>query len=140
MVIQTRLRSICGAGILIGGPLCLLLAAGCNSPQETNSGAPPAPAPGGQMGGPRGGPGGGGRGAPVAENASGEEILQAKCGCHGPGGSGGRAPKLTDLSSRSDSELYTIIHDGKQKMPAFGSQLSEAQIKKVVTHLKSLKG
>ena len=84
-----------------------------------------------------GGPGG--RGGPVAENASGAEIYQAKCGCHGPGGAGGRAPVLTGVSGRSDAELYKIVHDGKEKMPAFGSQLSEAQIKKVVTYIKSFK-
>ncbi len=86
-----------------------------------------------------GGPGGGGRGGPVAESASGAEILQAKCGCHGPGGAGGKAPNLTGLSSRSEDDLYKVIHDGKGKMPAFGSQLSGARIKKVAAHLKTLK-
>ena len=82
---------------------------------------------------------GGGKGGPVAENATGAEIYQAKCNCHGPEGKGGRAPVLTAVSSRSDSDLTTIIHDGKGKMPAFGTQLSDAQITKVVAYIKQLR-
>ncbi len=95
---------------------------------------------GGPPGGPRGGPPGGGRGrgGPVAANATGPEIYQAKCGCHGPAGHGGRAPNLTSVASRSDSDLTKIIHDGHDKMPAFGTQLTEDQIKKVVAYLKQL--
>lgn len=95
---------------------------------------------GGGPGGMRGGPGGPGgmRGGPVAESASGAEIYQAKCNCHGPEGKGGRAPQLAGTTQSTD-DLYKIVHDGKQKMPAFGSQLSEAQIKKVVDYLKTLK-
>ncbi len=82
---------------------------------------------------------GGGRGGPVAENATGVEIYQAKCNCHGPEGKGGRAPVLTSVASRSDEDLTKIIHDGHDKMPAFSTQLSDAQITKVVAYLKQLK-
>jgi mono/diheme cytochrome c family protein len=88
--------------------------------------------PGGMMGGPGGRMGG----APIAENATGEDIYQAKCGCHGPGGKGGKAPILTGGAGKSEEELAKIIHDGKGKMPAFGSQLSDDQIKKVAATVK----
>ncbi len=86
-----------------------------------------------------GGPGGQRGGGPVAENASGAEIYKAKCGCHGEDGKGKRAPALTGVSGDADSKLTTVIHDGKDKMPAFGSQLSDAQIKKVVAFIKGFK-
>lgn len=142
-------------GLSMALPLCALIATGCSKPEDASGGPPAGPpgapmgGPGGSMGGPGGpggmrgggpgGPGGGGGGGPVAENASGAEIFQAKCGCHGPGGAGGKAPNLTKVGSRSNDDLYKIIHDGKEKMPAFGSQLKEAQIKKVVAYLKQLK-
>ena len=80
-----------------------------------------------------------GRGGPVAANATGPEIYQAKCGCHGPGGKGGKAPDLTAVANRSPDELFTTIHDGKDKMPAFGTQLTKEQILKVITYIKQLK-
>src|SRR5947209_11933062 len=140
--------------------LCAALAAGCNKPDDTgagnSSGAPPGPGapggmggpggrmggpggpmggPGGRMGGPggrMGGPGGmmGGRGAPVAADASGEDIYKAKCAfCHGANGQGARGPALTASGGKSSDDLHKIIHDGKDggRMPAFGSQLSDAQ-------------
>jgi len=138
-------QSLLGAGIFVAMPLCMLLIAGCS---KTDNTPPPAYSPpsrdlsgpngtGGPGGGPGRGPGGGG--GPVAANASGKEIYQAKCGCHGPEGAGKRAPALTGVSGDEDSKLTAIIHDGKGKMPAFGSQLSDDQIKKVVAHIKTFK-
>jgi len=81
-----------------------------------------------------------GGGAPLADNASGAEIYQAKCGCHGAEGAGGRAPMLTNLASDSDDSLFKIVHDGKdKKMPSFAGQLKDDQIKKVVAYIKQLK-
>ncbi|MCW3096842.1 MAG: cytochrome c, class [Chthonomonadaceae bacterium] len=142
-------ESLMGAGLFVAMPLCLLLVAGCSQPNAPAS-APSGPPPGGGMSGPGGGPGGPGGGpggpgggprggGPVAANASGAEIYQSKCGCHGPDGKGKRAPALTDVSTDSDSKLIAIIHDGKDKMPAFGSQLSDDQIKKVVAYIKGFK-
>ena len=74
----------------------------------------------------------------LAAGASGTEIMQAKCGCHGPGGKGGKAPVLVG-NAGSEDNLYKIIHDGKGKMPAFSTQLSEAQVKTVVTTVRQLK-
>lgn len=148
-------RFTLGASIFVGLPLCLMLAAGCSKPDDT--GGPSGPNSGGKLGGPDGPGGSGGKmggtggnmggspgggkmgGGPIAESASGAEIYTAKCGCHGPGGAGGKAPTLTGTSSRSDSDLFKIVHDGKEKMPSFSSQLSDAQIKKVVTQIKSFK-
>ena len=35
-------------------------------------------------------------------------------------------------------KFHKIIHDGKDRMPAFGSQMTDAQIDKVIEHIKSL--
>ena len=130
---------IFGISFLMALPLCVLLAAGCTPPSDTTP-PPSGPGPGRPMGGPGGpgGPGGGGR-SPVADNATGAEIYEAKCNCHGPGGQGGRAPNLTAVANDPDTKLYNIIHDGKGKMPEFGDKLKEDQIKKVVAYLKQLK-
>jgi hypothetical protein len=134
-----------GTGVFIALPLCLLLCAGCSKPDAAAPQASGTPSggmseTGSPGGGPAGGrPGGGGRGGPVAQNASGADIYKAKCGCHGPDGKGGKAPMLTGVGSDADSKLTAIIHDGKGKMPAFGTQLSDAQIAKAVTYIKAFK-
>ncbi len=127
--------------------LCLLLAAGCNnqSPSGPNTSGPPPGMPSGPggTGGPMmgRGPGGpGGMGQPVAANATGEEVYQAKCRCHGPDGAGGRtAPKIAGGAGMSDTQLTQIIKNGKGRMPAFGSQLTDDQIAKVVATIKGFK-
>lgn len=144
-------RPLLRAGLIAALPLCLLVLASCSKTDEASTtppappgearGGPGGPPPGGpgMRGGP-GGPGGGMRGgAPLAESASGAEIYQASCRCHGPEGQGGRAPVLTALAGQPDDNLFKVIHDGKGKMPSFGTQLSEAQIKKVVAYIKQLK-
>jgi mono/diheme cytochrome c family protein len=131
---KNRRHSLAGAGLFIAMPLCMLLIAGCSKPETPPEGPPP--------GAPMGGPGGGGqnpRGGPVAANASGAEIYKAKCGCHGPGGKGGRAPVLTGVGGDPDSKLTTTVHDGHNKMPAFATQLTDAQITKVVAYIKGFK-
>lgn len=112
--------------------LGIMLLAGCSKSEETPAqSGPPKGVGGGMMGGP---------GAKVADSATAEEIFQQKCqGCHGKGGSGGNAPKLTTLASAKDEDLTKILSDGKGKMPAFKAQLSEDQIKSVVTYIKGLK-
>ncbi len=153
MTRESRFNLHAGLGVALS--LTALLAAGCSKPENGAPGSAGGPSSGGPMGGSGGpmggpgrmgggpggpgGPGGGGKGGPVAENASGAEILQAKCGCHGAGGAGGRAPNLTELHDRSVDDLSKIIHDGKEKMPAFASQLSDAQIKTVAAYVKALK-
>jgi cytochrome c6 len=81
---------------------------------------------------------------------SGAAIYKSKCvSCHGADGSGqtpvGKSMKLRDLRSaevqkQTDAELTKITTDGKGKMPAYKGKLSEADIKALVAHLRSLKG
>lgn len=125
-------------------PLCLLIGAGCSRPAEQT--APTAGASAGSPGGSPGGGmqgggrrGGGRRGGPVAANATGAEIYQAKCGCHGPNGAGGRAPALAAYAGHSSDELTNTVHNGKGKMPAFAGQLTDDQIKNVVADVKQFK-
>jgi hypothetical protein len=137
----TLRRSIFAAGYAASLPLCLFLATGCNKQDpapSTSAGVPTSAGMSKPPGGMPGGPGGGG-GQPLAATATGTEIYQAKCGCHGTGGKGGGAPALTASASKTDDALIKIIHDGKGKMPAFASQLSDEQIKKVVATLKEFK-
>src|SRR5207253_2498714 len=84
---------VTGTWLLVAMPLCVLLAAGCSKPAETedSSSASSSDKPPGGPGKPGGMPGGGrGKGpvGPVAANASGAEIYQQKCQfCHGKQGS-----------------------------------------------------
>ncbi len=124
---STNLR----AGFLIGLSFCgLLLFAGCN--KSADQGGPPAAGPPPGMRGP------GGPGAVLAADATGAQVYQAKClGCHGDKGQGVRGPSLQRSSGRPDAQLASVVHDGKGRMPAFGSQLSADQITKVVTYIKT---
>jgi mono/diheme cytochrome c family protein len=72
----------------------------------------------------------------------------AKCAtCHGADGSAnvpaGKALKARDFHSpdvqkESDDVLAQIIANGKNKMPAFGKQLSGPQIKALVAYIHQL--
>ena len=109
-------------------PLLMLLMTGCSKTEEAGDN------PGGQMAGP-----GGGGFEPVASTASASEIFQQKCqGCHGDRGQGARGPALTKTGDRANSELHTIIHDGHNKMPAFATQMTDAQIDALVAYVKQL--
>ena len=127
-------RSLIAAKIRVPLSFCVLFSAGCSKPEEP---AAPSEAPVNRTGNP-GGRKAGESPRPLSASASGTEIMQAKCGCHGPGGKGGQAPVLVG-STASEGNLYKIIHNGKGKMPAFGTQLSEAQIKTVATTIRQLK-
>ena len=71
----------------------------------------------------------------------GEQIFAATgCAhCHGPAGlQGGDGPSLKDVRKHlSASQMATQIHDGGKAMPAFGEQLSSAQIDDLVEYLRS---
>jgi len=70
--------------------------------------------------------------------ADGAAVYKAKCAsCHGADGSGqtpvGKSLKIRDLRSaevqkQTDVELTKIIAGGKGKMPAYGKQLSNADV------------
>ena len=81
--------------------------------------------------------------------ADGAATFKAKCSsCHGPDGAGqtavGKSLKLRDLRSaevqkQTDIELTKIISGGKGKMPAYGKQLSEADVAALISYVRTLK-
>jgi cytochrome c6 len=84
----------------------------------------------------------------LAQN-SGADTFKMKCQvCHGADGLGdtptGKALgvqsyKSPDVRKLSDADLTAIIKNGKNnKMPAFGAQLTDAQIKDVLKYIHTL--
>jgi cytochrome c6 len=86
--------------------------------------------------------------APAFAQTSGADVYKAKCQmCHAADGSGdtpaGKAMKAMPLTSpevvkKSDSELIAVTKDGKGKMPAYASKLSDSQIKEVIAYIRTL--
>jgi quinoprotein glucose dehydrogenase len=75
---------------------------------------------------------------PGGAAGAGFAVYQAQCqSCHGAFGRGaGQAPPLTGVSSRlSESDLRSVITNGRNQMPAF-HELSTAQIDSIVALLK----
>ena len=82
--------------------------------------------------------------------ADGAATYKTKCSsCHGADGSGqtpvGKSMKIRDLRSaevqkQTDVELTKIIAGGKGKMPAYGKQLSTADVEALIAHIRTLKG
>ena len=81
--------------------------------------------------------------------ASGQQVYEDFCAtCHGNSGAGdgpdSAGKNLPDwrkpetLAIRSDAELATVIASGKDMMPAYASQLDEAQIWAVSAYLRTL--
>jgi cytochrome c6 len=78
----------------------------------------------------------------------GAALFKSKCAmCHGADGAGqtptGKSMKVRDLKSaevqkQDDKALFTIISDGKGKMPAYKSKLSTAEIDALVGFVRSL--
>ena len=151
--------SLLSIAITVAVPLCTVLAVGCSKTEEpgitegtavspSRPGAPGRermgdPGSSGPGGGRMGGPGGrmGGPGGrqdqPVAVNATAIQIYQQKCQfCHGDKGQGVKGPALTKAANRPSAELRKIIHDGHEKMPAFGKQMTAAQLDAVVSYVK----
>jgi cytochrome c6 len=75
-------------------------------------------------------------------------TYKAKCaGCHGADGKAntgaGKALGAHDFGSEevtkmSDADLVTIVTDGKGKMPAYGKNLKEPEIKDLVAYVREL--
>ncbi len=86
---------------------------------------------------------------PALAAPDGAALYKAKCTmCHGADGAGqtptGKAMKLKDLRAdevqkQTDLELTKVIAGGKGKMPAYGKQLSTADIQAVIAHVRTLK-
>ncbi|HSY50004.1 MAG TPA: cytochrome c [Thermoanaerobaculia bacterium] len=86
--------------------------------------------------------------ASVAPSDGAADSYKTTCApCHGPDGSGqtglGKVLKLRDLRSadvqqQSDSEIQTIISDGKGKMPSYGAKMNAADISALVAFVRRL--
>jgi len=78
---------------------------------------------------------------------AGEAVYKANCqSCHGATGTPnpGIAKLMgvkpaSDYKSVSESTMIASVKNGKAKMKAFGSKLSDAQIKEAVLYFRSLK-
>jgi cytochrome c6 len=86
--------------------------------------------------------------APLRAQGDSAALYKTKCaGCHGPDGKGetpaGKALKARDFASpevqkQADKELVIIIQNGKNKMPAYKTSLSDAQISSLVAYIRGL--
>ena len=82
------------------------------------------------------------------EKTESQQLFKAHCAmCHGADGAGntfiGKKENIPDLRSsqvqkQTDQELSGIIENGKQKMPAFKTQLKPEQVKDLVEYLREL--
>ena len=82
-----------------------------------------------------------------AQNAS-ETLYKSKCAaCHGADGAGSATGKkigahdftMGDVQGMSDTELSTVITNGKNKMPAYGKSLKAEDITGLVAYIRTLK-
>jgi cytochrome c6 len=82
-----------------------------------------------------------------AQNAS-ETLYKSKCAaCHGADGTGSATGKkmgahdftTADVQRMSDTELSTIITNGKNKMPKYGASLKPEDIKGLVAYIRTFK-
>ena len=81
--------------------------------------------------------------------ADGAAVFKAKCAaCHGPDGSGdttmGRKLGIRNLTTapvqqQTDAQLLAIITNGKNKMPAYGGKIADADLKALVAYIRTLK-
>ncbi len=87
--------------------------------------------------------------ATFADSEAGAALYRTKCAmCHGADGKGdtatGKNLKLKDLASEDvqnvhDSEMKTLIENGKGKMPAFKGKLNDKQLGDVIQFIRTLK-
>jgi mono/diheme cytochrome c family protein len=86
---------------------------------------------------------------PAFAASDGAALFKTKCtSCHGADGAGqtpaGKMMKVKDLRSdavqkATDLELTKVISGGKGKMPAYGKQLSTADVQALIVHIRTLK-
>jgi mono/diheme cytochrome c family protein len=72
---------------------------------------------------------------------TGRELFATHCAaCHGPDGRGsGNVPPLVGVTERLGPEVAArTIRDGRDRMPAFGDRLDEAQISDLLAHIEQL--
>ena len=80
----------------------------------------------------------------IANAQNGADTYKAKCAmCHGADGSkttmGSKALNSAEVQKMSDADLTAEIENGKGKMPAYKGKLTDAQIKDLVTYIKTMK-
>jgi mono/diheme cytochrome c family protein len=83
----------------------------------------------------------GGEGGSAAPS-EGERLYNSNCAtCHGANGEGiGEFPKLTGTAKILGGDYArTVIAEGRNKMPAFGSALTPAQIDEIVDYMARFK-
>ena len=75
----------------------------------------------------------------------GAAIYKAKCAmCHGPDGKKvNKAMNVRDLTSAevqkaTDQEIHDVIANGKAKMPAYKTKMTDAEIKALVVTIRNL--
>ena len=86
--------------------------------------------------------------APAFAQSAGADTYKAKCAmCHGPDGTAAtpvaKAMKIVSFKDPTmvkapDSQFVTTVKDGKGKMKGFAGTLSDAQIKEVVSYIRTL--
>lgn len=85
---------------------------------------------------------------PAIAQDNGADTYKMKCQiCHGSDGLGmtpaGKAIKAASFKSEAllkapDTDLITAIKNGKGKMPSYAGKLTDAQIKAVVSYVRTL--
>ena len=85
---------------------------------------------------------------PAFAQSGGEATFKAKCAmCHGADGQATSpmakamkvpSAKSPDFVKLSESEMIADTTNGKNKMPAYKGKLTDAQIKEVVTYMRTL--
>ena len=82
-----------------------------------------------------------------AQNAA-EVLYKSKCAaCHGADGTGSATGKkmgvhdftTADVQGMSDTELSTVITNGKNKMPPYGKSLKPEDVQGLVAYIRALK-
>lgn len=86
--------------------------------------------------------------APAIAQSAGADTYKTKCAmCHGADGTASgtmgkmyKIPSFKDpaVVKSTDAELMTITKDGKGKMPSYNGKLTDAQIKEVVSYIRTL--
>jgi len=81
--------------------------------------------------------------APGSSGASGPALFAANCArCHGSDGGGGIGPQLAGGAAVDDfpsaEAEVKVVTNGRGGMPAFGDQLSAAEIARVVEFTRTL--
>jgi mono/diheme cytochrome c family protein len=85
---------------------------------------------------------------PVFAQAPGADVYKAKCAmCHGADGLATTPTaknfkvlsfKAPEMVKASDAQFITSTKDGKGKMPAYKDKLTDAQVKDVISYIRTL--